>query len=177
MKLKPIQQKKGNMVMGLVMIVSIAAFAIFLLITGYIGKTVATELQGKIGISESINKSLQTTITTSTVTVNSFWYIVFAGLLLGVFISAFFIPEYPAVTVPIFLIILVVTTIVAIAMSNAYEQLAAVTQLQDQATNIGSIGFIMGKLPYVAIIVGLIAIIIAFTRSSGGGGAGGAIVG
>jgi len=66
--------KKGNPVAGIMFIVFISAFALFLLIVGFIGNSVATELQTKIGITEEINASLQTTITTSTVTINTLWY-------------------------------------------------------------------------------------------------------
>ncbi len=93
--------KKGNPVAGIMFIVFISAFALFLLIVGFIGNSVATELQTKIGITEEINASLQTTITTSTVTINTLWYILFAGLLLGLLVQAMLAVEYPKVMLPI----------------------------------------------------------------------------
>ena len=170
-----IQTKKGNPVFSLIFIVSIAAFAIFLLIVGYIGNLVGTEMMNQLGDSEAVNNSLQTTITTSTVTINSFWYIVFFGLLLGLFISAYMMREYPPVMVPVFLITLVVTVVVAIALANAYGELTEVAQLADATGQQSGIGYIVTKLPYVAVIAGLIAIVIAFVRPGGQGG-GGAII-
>ena len=49
--LKPLM-KKGNPAAGIIFIVMIAAFAIFLLIVGFIGNKVGTELQKKIGITQ-----------------------------------------------------------------------------------------------------------------------------
>jgi len=170
--MKSLQIKKGNPVFSLIFIVSIAAFAIFLLIVGYVGNLVATEMKVQLNDSSVAQTALDTTITTSTVTVNSFWYIVFFGLLLGLFISAYMMREYPPVMVPVFLITLVVTVVVAIALANAYGELQEVTQLSDAVDNQSGIGWIVTKLPYVAVIAGLIAIVIAFVRPGSGGGGG-----
>jgi len=167
--------KKGNPVAGIVFIVLISAFALFLLIVGFIGNEVASELQTKIGITDEINASLQTTITTSTVTISTLWYILFAGLLLGLIVQAMLAIEYPKVMLPIFFLTLIISVIIAVAMSNAYEAVATNANLASASTYQQGIYFIMTKLPYLAVIVGLLAIIIIFTRDSGIGG-GGAIV-
>ena len=179
MKLRSIiktKSKKGSPANVIIFIASIAAFAIFLLIVGYIGRTVATELQGKIGISDEINRSLQTTITTSTVSLNLFWYIVFAGLLLGIFISAWFIPEMPGVMIPVFALTLIVSIIIAIAMANTYDKLANDAALASQSAYQTGVTFMMTKLPYLAAIVGLLAMIIAFSRPTGVGSGGGTVI-
>jgi hypothetical protein len=165
--------KKGNPAAGIIFIVMISAFALFLLITGYIGNLVATELQEKIGITAEINDSLQTTITTSTTTMNTLWYIMFAGLLLGLIVQAMMIQEYPKVMLPIFILTLIVSIIIAIVMSNTYEAVIAQTNLAGASVWQAGIAFIMLRLPYIALVVGLLAIIIIFTRdgSVGGGGA------
>jgi len=159
-------------VAGLVFIVLIAAFGIFLLITGYIGNTVATELQEKIGITEEINDSLQTTITTSTVTINTLWYILFAGLLLGLIVQAMMAREYPKVMVPIFVLTLIITVIIAMVLANTYDELANNAQLASASAYQGGIHFIMNSLPYLAVIVGLLSMVIIFTRGAGVGGGG-----
>ena len=165
--------KKGNPVAGIIFIVSIAVFAIFLLIVGFIGNEVATEMQKKIGITTEINESLQTTITTATITINTLWYILFAGLLLGLIIQAMMTQYYPKVMVPIFILTLIISIIIAIVMSNAYVKITEQANLATASAFQMGIYFIMTKLPYLAVITGLLAIIIIFTRdgSVGGGGA------
>jgi len=114
--------KKGNPAAGIIFIVTIAAFAIFLLIVGYMGNTIAVELKEKMGDDyASVNKSFDTTITTSTVTINTLWYILFAGMLLGLIVQAMLIQQYPKVMVPIFILTLIVSVIVAIVLSNTYN--------------------------------------------------------
>lgn len=167
--------KKGNIVAGLIFIVLIASFAIFLLIVGFIGNEVATDLKDKIGITEDINNSLQTTITTSTITINTLWYIVFSGLILGLIVQAMMAAEYPKVVLPIFILTLIITVIIAIVMSNAYVAISEQSNLSESSIFQQGIYFVMSKLPYLAVITGLMSIIIMFTRDSSVGGRGGII--
>ena len=162
--------KKGNPVGGLIFIVLISSFAIFLLIVGYIGNEVATEMKQKMGGSiPEINESFDTTITTSTVTINTLWYILFAGLLLGLIVQAMMAQQYPKVMLPIFILTLIITVIIAIVMSNAYVQITEQASLASASAFQIGIYFIMTKLPYLAVIVGILAIIIIFTRDSATG--------
>ena len=91
--------------------------------------------------------------------------------MLGVIFSAWFARDYP-VLVPVYLLVLVLSVIVGAAMSNAYEALSEASQLTDAAMQQGAIKFMMLNLPYIALIVGLIALVIAFAKpeSIGGGG-------
>lgn len=168
MELRKITLKKGDPVYGLMLIVSIAAFAIFLLIVGYIGFTLSSEMKDQMGGDENVDKAFNAGIKTSTVTINAFWYILFAGLTLGLFVSAMMMRSYPMVMVPIFIIIVIITVIVSIAMSNTYEKLTEVTELSDATAQQSGVGYIILKLPYVAVVLGLIAVGIAFGRPSGG---------
>ena len=167
--------KKGNPVAGITFIVLISAFALFLLIVGFIGNTLGTEMQEKMGITEEINNSFQTTITTSTVTINALWYLLFAGLLLGLIVQAMMAREYPKVMIPIFILTLIISVIVAIVLANAYDQVYNQTELASASVFQSGIYLIMTKLPYIAVIAGLVAIIIMFTRDGSVGGSGGII--
>ena len=166
---------QNSPVAGIIFIVLIASFALFLLVVGYIGNLIGTEMQEKMGITDEINDSFQTTITTSTVTINTLWYILFAGLLLGLIIQAMMAPQYPKVMIPIFILTLIISVIVAIVLANAYDQVFSQAELASASIYQQGIYFIMTKLPYLAVIVGLIAIVIIFTRDASVGGAGGII--
>lgn len=157
----------------MIFIVLISTFAIYLLFVSFIGNTLGTEMQKQMGITEEINKSFQTTITTSTVTINTLWYIFFAGLLLGLIIQAMMAQYYPKVMLPIFAITLIISVILAIVLSNAYVEIYNQGILAPTSGWSSGIYFIMQNLPYLAVIVGLLAIIIIFTRDGavGGGGA------
>ena len=166
---------QGTIVAGIVFIVLIASFAIYLLFVGYIGNTVATELKPLIGITQEINDSLQTTITTSTVTINTLWYIMFAGLLLGLIVQAMVAMQYPKVMLPIFMLTLIISVILAVVLANAYVEISAQAELSTASAYQQGIYFIMTKLPYVAVVAGLLGIIIIFTRDGSVGGTGGIV--
>jgi len=162
-------------VAGLIFIIMIASFAIFLLIVGFIGNTLGTEMQERMGITNEINASFQTTITTSTITINTLWYVMFAGLLLGLIIQAMMATQYPKVMLPIFILTLIITVIIGIVLSNAYVEIYNQTELASASVFQAGIYFVMTKLPYLAVIVGLLAIIIIFTRDGSVGGSGGIV--
>ncbi len=162
--------KRGDFTGVLFFVVSIAAFAIFLLIIGYIVPEIMNPLKEQMGISEEINNSLQAGINITQNTLPVLWFIMFGGLLLGLFVTAWFIPSHP-IFAPIFGILMIVTIFVSIALSNAYEALAEHATLSSTAAEQGAIVFMMSNLPYLAFIIGVVILVLAYAKpgSSGGG--------
>lgn len=159
--------KRGDFTGLLYLIVSIAALAFFLIIVGYIGSKVNTEMRDTINsTNEDVNNAFNKSISVSEKSLPAIWYIVFAGLLLGLLVTAWYMPTHP-IFVPIFIILLIVGIIVGVAMQNAYEEIYAVNTLSGIAAEQGSINFIMTNLPYVALIVGLITLIVTFAKPKG----------
>lgn len=159
-----LKEKQGDFTGMLYLIVMISGFAIFLIIAGYIGVTIGTEVQNKINSSnEDINNSFQATINVSTYTLSSLWYVVFGGLLLGLFITAWFIPTHPVLVAP-FVVLLIIAVIIGVALSNAYEAIHDVGTFSTIADSQSGINFIMSKLPYTALVIGIITLIITFAK-------------
>jgi len=159
-----IQNKRGDIIGLLYLIVMIAAFAFFLLIVGYLGNEINTRMKTQLNSSNSeINEAFDASVNVSRQTLSALWFIMFGGLLLGLLITAWYMPTNP-LFVPVFIILLVVAIIVGVAMSNAYEVLYANTTLEDIAETQTSINFIMDKLPYTALIVGIISLIVTFAK-------------
>ena len=75
---------------------------------------------------------------------------------------------------------LITTIILAMAMSNAYEQIQSTAGFQVSVEEQGAIGFVMDKLPLIALIIGLIVLFVTYAKSRGEGldimGAGGSPV-
>ena len=166
-KLRRINNKRGDLTGILYLIVSISAFAFFLLIASYISTNISTELKERIGSDDiRINDSFDSTANTAQNTFSALWYIMFAGLLLGLLITAWNMPTHP-IYVPIFIILLVAAVIVGVALSNVYEELYAVDEFSDAADTQTSISFIMSNLPYIALVVGLIALVVTFAKPGG----------
>jgi len=159
--------KKGDFTGVLYAIVMISAFAFFLLITGYIGTTISGEVKNKLNSDNSlVNNSFDTTISISENTLSAIWYILFGGLVLGLIITSWYIPTHPVMVAP-FIILLIITVIIGVAMSNAYEKIYEVEQFEDMTDTQGSINFIMTNLPYIALIIGIISLIITFAKPGG----------
>jgi len=165
-----IKNKKADFTGVLYLIVSITAFAFFLLIAGYISKEISTEMKEKINSSRSeINTAFDATTNVATGTLSAVWYVMFGGLLIGLVITAWYMPTKP-IFVPIFIILLVVTIIVGVALSNAYEKLYGFETMSEIADTQSSINFIMSNLPYVGFIIGVIALIVTFAKPKSDGG-------
>jgi len=165
-----LKEKKGDLTGVIFFIASISAFAIFLLIVGYIAVEVSTGMKNTMNSSSTeVNEAFDTTITVSTVTLSSLWYIIFGGLLIGLFITAWFIPTHPVFAVP-FIILLTIAIVLGVAMSNAYESLQDVTELQSTSLWQSGIGWVMSKLPFVALIVGIMALVVTFSKPGEGTG-------
>ena len=161
---KEMKNKRGDFTGLLYLIVMIAATAIFLLIAGYISTQISTAMDNKIGVlNNESSAAFDSTTNVARNTLSAVWFIVFGGLLLGLFITAWNIPSNP-IYVPVFIILLVVAIIVGVAMSNAYETIYASDKLGDIADTQGSINFIMSNLPYTALIIGVIVLIITYAK-------------
>lgn len=155
--------KRGDFVGFLFVIISIAAFAIFLLVLGYVVPLISDQMVSQIGVSTEINNSF---IASNNVALHTFpvvWLLVFSGLMLGVFATSWFTPSHP-IFFPFFVILLIVAVLVAVPLSNAYEQLANEAVLQSTSLQQMAINFIMTNLPLVALILGVLVMIISFAK-------------
>lgn len=158
------KNKRGDLTGIFYLVVTIAALAIVILIGGYIGDTVGTELKDEINSSnEHINKAFDTTINTSKQTLSVIWYVIFIGMLLSLLITSYFAKSHP-IFVPVFIILLIIAIILGVGLSNAYEELYNVSDFSTISDTQTSVYFVMTNLPYTALVVGFIGLIITFTK-------------
>ncbi len=158
--------KRGDFTGILFLIVAIGSFAIFLLIVGSIAPLISNELVTQIGISTEINNSLNATTSVAENTLPVVWLVMFGGLMLGLFATAWFVPSHP-VFAPVFVVLMVIAMLVSVALSNAYEELTLNSTLSTAAAQQGLIGFIMINLPFVTLIVGMLILVVSFAKPSG----------
>jgi hypothetical protein len=163
------KNKRGDFTGLIYLIVSVFAFAIFLLILGYIAPQISNKMVEKIGITAGINNSLNTTSNIAEHTLSTLWIILFGGLILGLFVTSYFIPTHP-IFVPVFGFLLIVAIMIAVPLSNAYESLTLNPTLAGTAAQQGLIGFIMTNLPLTTLILGLIVLVITFAKPGNDGG-------
>jgi len=158
------RNKKGDFTGVIYLLVSISTFAIFLLIVGYIAIEVSDKVENKLGSDiKEVNDSFQATTNVAQNTLSTIWYVMFGGLLLGLLITAWYMPTHPVLVAP-FIILLLIAIILGVAMSNSYEKLHDVEQLEDTAESQSSIYFMMSNLPYIALVIGVLGMIITFAK-------------
>ena len=160
--------KRGDLTGVIYLIGAIGAFAIFLIIASYIVQEVSGELVNNIGISEEINNSLGASSAVAEHTLPTLWLIMFVGLMFGVFVTSYFVPTHP-VFAPVFVLLLIIAILVAIPVSDAYVQLTEIEQFESTSVQQTLILFLMSNLPFIALIVGLIAMILSYAKPDGAG--------
>jgi len=169
-----LKNKKGDFTGLIFFIVSIAAFAIFIILVSYSGRTIATALKGNMTVASTehqaqIDKAFTNTLNVTATSLSAIWYIIFAVLLIGLFITAWFIPTHPIFIAP-FIILLIIAVIIGSAMSNAYIEISKVATFASESSTQAGVAFFMTKLPYIALIVGLMTLLITFAKPQGIGG-------
>jgi len=83
-------------------------------------------------------------------------------LFILVFISAFTINTHPAFFI-ITLIILIIAIILAVVFSNIYEQVS-IEDLVEEGERFVVMGYLMGKLPFIALIAIVVVIVILYAK-------------
>jgi hypothetical protein len=92
----------------------------------------------------------------------------FFGLLIGLMITAYLTPTHP-IFFPVAIIMLIGLVVVSAIISNTYSAIANIDVLQTSNATLNIIGFIMDKFPIIIAVIGIIAMVILFSRSNFGG--------
>ena len=117
---------------------------------------------GTTNTTEVINESVGAT-TTSLSALYWLSVLIIFGMILGIFIGSYMVTTKPVFFVP-YLFIWIIAIIVSVPLSNAYETLRATPELTSTYANFVGSNFILGNLPMIVAIVGIVGAIIMFTR-------------
>ena len=163
----PLQNKRGDLTGILYLIIGIACMGIFLLVVGFIGSEVTTRVKEQINsTNDEINNAFDSGVNVSKNSLTTVWLIVFVGLLIGLMVTSYMMPTNP-IFVPVFIIMLITSVIVGVALSNTYEQIYNEATFNSISTTQTLVYFVMSNLPYLAFIVGIIGIIVTFAKPGG----------
>ena len=157
--------KRGDFTGIVFLVVMISAFAIFLLIVGYVTPIISTQLQSQIGISDEINNSFIASTNVAQNTLPTVWLVMFGGLLIALMITAYFIPSHPVFAIP-FIILLGINFLISIALSNAYQTLIADPTFASTSGYQNMIVVMMTNLPLVSLVIGIIILVLSFAKPS-----------
>lgn len=169
------KNKKGDLSDGMTLTFWIFFFAVGLIVLVYVFLQIYSPLQETIiGQNAAANSTLNSAITYTQTAIPSSMLIIFFGLLLSLFISAFFVRTHP-VFIPLYLIFGAISIIIAVALGNAWGSISSFQQFQDTInlnTTTRIIGFLMNNLVKIQVIAFFISLIILFAKPSQQGAGG-----
>jgi len=97
-------------------------------------------------------------------TMNYIFLAVFFGLLISLIITSFLTPTHPIFFI-FAIIIFIALVLVSVVLSNAYEAITSSATFTSAVSHMPIMDYIMLHLPLIAIVVGILAAIIIFSRA------------
>jgi len=165
--------KKGSIEDSIFIVVLLFITALVFLFAYVINSTISTA-----AIPAFENVSAGSSIGFTTVnsifdnTINYVYLAVFFGLIISLVITSFLTPTHPIFYI-FAVIIFIALMIVSVALSNMYEAITANPTFSSAVAHMPIMDYIMLHLPMIAIVIGIIAAIIVFSRAGGPQGGGG----
>ena len=136
----------------------------------YLGGIVTTALHDKMDNMTLEDKNMSQVIDQTVGKVNQayqslYWISVFlmVGMVLSIFIGSYLVTTKPIFFIP-YIFILIIAVVVAVGISNAYEQVITTPLLASTFAGFVGANFIMLHLPIWISIIGIVGGIIMFVR-------------
>ena len=164
--------KKGDLPDVLVWLITIFILAMGLFVFAFVIPTIGTGLNDA-GMNSSIEgaDAITTFSSIGTVTIQRGFFMLFAGLIMGVMISSFLIRTHP-IFMFLYVIFLGLAVFLSTYFGNAYETLTEQAIFSGTLASQGLINVVMNNIPKITLGVGALSIIIVFAKFSSlrGGG-------
>lgn len=159
------KKKRGSMSDVIFIMISLFVLALFLLFVLFMTNQV---FSGMTPAFENITAGSSAPLTTmTTIFSNSFNYLYLAfffGLLIGLVVTAYLTPTH-TVFFPIAVILLIALVMTSAIISNIYNSIATTSTLASTASTLNIVGWFMGNLPIIITVIGVIAMIVLFSKS------------
>lgn len=141
--------------------------AVFIYMGGLVSDSLHSSLDtmdigGDLNVSQQIDSSIGAV---NTAYAGLYWISVFliVGMALGIFIGSYLVTTKPVFFIP-YIFITVIAVIVAVGISNAYEELITTPELASTFSGFVGGNYIMAYLPLWVIVIGITGAIIMFSR-------------
>lgn len=168
------KQKKGDAVDMLIIVISIFFLSIIFLTYWYFTTTTATALASTPINTTETQAGIASLNMLGTTGASNGFIMIFGALILGLLLSSFFIDQHP-IFIPIYIVLLIVTIIMAVFLGNAYAQITdpsiANNPFADAAAAQPVIDAVMRNIVRIALGAGLLSMLIVFgkiAKASGG---------
>lgn len=160
--------KKGSIEDVFFVGIWIFVIAIAFLVLGYIAPLIANEMQSSdIGTVTQASKAINKTTTMVNTAIDPVFMIIFVGLIIGIVITGFLITVHP-VFIPIFIIFIAIAIVLGVIFSNVYEELSTTSALNETAARYTFSTAIMNNLPIIILVIGIVSMVIIFSKIFGG---------
>jgi len=156
--------KKGSAADLFLVVVFIAAGAIFLLVGHYALGIMMPAIQAELPSAEA-DAAIQSSIDAMD-TFDSFLLAIYIGLVLAMLLTAFMIKTHPAF-IFVFIIAVILAILVSVPLSNSYQLIQNDVGL---SAEFGMTDFIMNNLPLLTAIFGFIFVIVTYVKAKASGG-------
>ena len=97
-------------------------------------------------------------------TINYVYLAVFFGLIISLIVTAFLTPTHPIFYI-FSIIIFMAMTLISVVLSNMYESITSSATFTSAVNHLPIMNYIMLNLPLIAIVIGVLAAIIIFSRA------------
>ena len=172
LKIMP-KSKKGGFTDLFVFMIFAFIIIVVLGILLYVFGTAEDQLQETIGtmdlgdtVGNNASQVIDNTIGSANISFTALYWLsvlIIFGMILGIFIGSYMVTTKPVFFIP-YLFIWIIAIIVSVPMSNAYETISADPLLASTYANFGGGSFILGHLPSIVAIIGIVGAIIMFTQ-------------
>jgi hypothetical protein len=140
-------------------------FATLALVGWYVvNSQVMPQLQPLIGTDPVVNETLNT-YSESLDSLDYAMFAIFFGFMAGAIVAALLVRTHP-IFFFIYLLLIVMAIVISVPLSNNWQTME--TQLS-MTGNLSITSFIMGNLPILTAVLGVIAMVISFIKMSSGG--------
>jgi F0F1-type ATP synthase assembly protein I len=162
--------RKGGMTDLFIFMIFAFAIVLVCVIFIYLGGRVTSQVHEKLDPMQFGNANTTQVIDTTFGAVNQsyqalYWISVFliVGMVISIFIGSYLVTTKPVFFIP-YAFITIIAIIVAVAMSNAYEQVSKDPTLASTFAGFVGANFIMSKLPIWIAVIGIGGAVIMFVR-------------
>lgn len=157
------KQKKGDAVDMLIIVISIFFLSIIFLTYWYFTTTTATALASTQINNSDTRAGIESLNMLGTSGAANGFVMIFGALILGLVLSSFFIDQHP-VFLGIYIVMLIITILMAVLLGNAYAQITSQEPFLSGATAQPVIDIVMRNIVRIALGVGVLSMIIVFAK-------------
>ena len=164
-----IKGKKGDITDPLIFLVTIFVFAVILSVIIFLVPQIFGGLEDAgLNNTAEARSSIETMKSFGSTTLQNGFFLLVIGLIMATLISSFLVDRHP-IFLFLYILILGITVFVGVYLANAYDTLRNTDALSGVLATQGLMNSVMDNLIVIIIGMGVLSIVITFSRFRGAG--------